>query len=323
MKTICVTGCAGFIGYHICKRLLAAGHEIIGLDNLNTYYHVDLKQHRISHLIENKNFSFFQIDITECHNLSSFISDADTLIHLAAQPGVGRSATHPEEYFYNNVLGSWKVLDACAARHKQKPIKLLYASSSSVYGDNDDLCREFMNTSEPLSFYAATKKSNEIMAHSYSHIYGFPSIGMRFFTVYGPWGRPDMAYWKFSDAIMNGDPIHLHNSGTVQRDFTYIDDVVDAIMLLLDAPALDYSSAVYNIGSQNPKGVLILLGLIERELGKQAYSVESMPLPVGMAKCTYADNWKLHEATGFVAKTSLPEGIKKFVDWYKDYHAKK
>jgi UDP-glucuronate 4-epimerase len=304
----------------VCERLLAQGNTVIGIDSLNEYYDPALKRHRILRLNENKNFSFVFANLAEYENLGC----PDTIIHVAAQPGVGRSITDPDEYFNNNVLAFWKVLEACAHSHRLKPVKLLYASSSSVYGDNDQaFCREFMTTSKPLSFYAATKKSNEVMAHSYSHVYGFPSIGMRFFTVYGPWGRPDMAYWKFADAITSGDTIKLHNGGTVTRDFTYIDDVVDAIMLLMDAPAPDHSSTVYNIGSQNPQEVLTLLSLIEKELCKRASSILSVPLPVGMAKRTCADNWKLHTATGYVAKTSLAEGVKKFVDWYKEYHGKK
>lgn len=320
MKIVCVTGCAGFIGYHICKRLLADDYCVLGIDNFDAYYQPGLKKDRLNMLIPNSNFTFFEFDLLD-ENSFFLKCQFDCIIHLAAQPGVGKSITHPHEYLQNNVETFFNVLEACAAQHKTHPIKLLYASSSSVYGDNDQsACREFMNTDMPLSFYAATKKTNELMAYSYSHLYGFPSIGMRFFTVYGPWGRPDMAYWKFANAISNGETITLHNGGQVSRDFTYIDDIVDGIILLMESPMLSHSHEIYNIGSQQPHEVIELLSLIEENLCRRASAIISVPLPAGMAKRTCADNWKLHTATGYVAKTSLAEGVKNFVEWYQRYN---
>ncbi|HUI41566.1 MAG TPA: NAD-dependent epimerase [Terriglobia bacterium] len=336
MAKILVTGCAGFIGFHVSRRLIADGSEVVGLDSLNEYYDVNLKRARLALLHAsvnaNRRFRFVKQDLTDRPATEAlFRSEGfESVIHLAAQAGVRYSLTHPHAYADSNLTGFLNVLEGCrhsGVRH------LLFASSSSVYGGNTRMpfsSRD--NVDHPLSLYAATKKANELMAHAYAHLYRLPCTGLRFFTVYGPWGRPDMALFIFTKAILEGRPIELFNQGEMRRDFTYVDDVVEAVLLLLEKipqpdPAWsegrpDSSSApyrLYNVGGHRPVELSAFVEILERKLGKTAQKI-LLPMQPGDVPATAADIDDLVRDTGFHAQTPVEEGIGKFVDWYREYY---
>lgn len=334
---ILVTGCAGFIGMHISVRLLKDGHEVVGVDNLDAYYDVKLKRARLKQIKVFKKFTFVKLDITSRKKMDDLFAEFDIqrVVHLAAQPGVRYSVKNPYAYIRNNVAGFLNVLEGC--RHHEIN-HLVYASSSSVYGINSAMpFSERQNTDHPASLYGATKKANELMAHAYSHLYGLPTTGLRFFTVYGPWGRPDMSPSLFTKAILEGEPIDVFNHGEMQRDFTYIDDVVEGMVLVLDKPATcdpAYNSAqpdpssssapyrIFNIGNHQPVSLLTYIETIEKELNKKAIK-NMLPLQSGDLPATCADTRKLQAATEFTPSTSLRDGVAKFVAWYLEYYGYK
>jgi UDP-glucuronate 4-epimerase len=322
---ILVTGAAGFIGHHVCRRLLAAGEEVVGLDNLNDYYTPRLKHDRLAQLQGLPGWRFVPGDLTDASGIATLVRDtaAECVINLAAQAGVRWSLERPQAYVDANLVGFANVLEAC--RHAGTP-HLVYASSSSVYGANTKT--PFAETDPvdwPVSLYAATKKANELMAHSYSHLFGLPCTGLRFFTVYGPWGRPDMAYWKFTESILAGTPIEVYGEGLLRRDFTYVDDVVEAIIRMVRRPpaagATDGTTApwrIYNIGNHTPVTVAVLLETLERLCGRRAARV-MRPRPPGDVEATFADVTALARDFGFAPRTPLEDGLGRFVDWYRGW----
>jgi len=332
--TILVTGAAGFIGYHLTKRLLAENFHVIGIDNLNDYYDILLKKDRLKILETDENFQYFKVDLANQESLHSIFENnsIDIVINLAAQAGVRYSLTNPHSYLHSNLSGFLNILEAC--RHYQVK-HLIYASSSSVYGANSKIPFSTKDSVDhPVSLYAATKKSNELMAHTYSHLFSIPTTGLRFFTVYGPWGRPDMAYYSFTKNIIEGKTIKVFNHGEMSRDFTFIDDIVEGIIRLLDHPPQFNSNwnsehpdpstsyapyKVYNIGNNKPVKLMDFIHLLERLIGKKA-KVEFLPMQPGDVKATFADITNLQEDVGFYPSTSLEEGLTHFVDWYKKYH---
>ncbi|ELW9393952.1 TPA: NAD-dependent epimerase [Klebsiella pneumoniae] len=328
-----VTGAAGFIGFHACKRLLDAGHEVVGLDNMNDYYDVNLKQARLD-LLQSPLFSFRKIDLADREGIARLFADEkfNRVIHLAAQAGVRYSLENPFAYADSNLIGYLNILEGC--RHN-KVEHLLYASSSSVYGLNRKMPFSTDDSVDhPVSLYAATKKANELMAHTYSHLYGIPTTGLRFFTVYGPWGRPDMALFKFTKAMLEGKSIDVYNYGKMKRDFTYIDDIVEAIVRMQDiipqpnpewtvetgSPA-DSSAPyrVYNIGNSSPVELMDYITALEDALGMVAEK-NMMPIQPGDVLETSADTKPLYDMVGFRPQTSVKQGVKNFVDWYKAYY---
>ncbi|QIU89572.1 NAD-dependent epimerase [Yokenella regensburgei] len=328
-----VTGAAGFIGYHICKRLLDAGHQVVGIDNLNDYYDVSLKQARLD-LLQSPLFSFHKIDLADLKAMETLFADEkfNRVIHLAAQAGVRYSLENPHIYAESNMMGHLNVLEGC--RHN-KVQHLVYASSSSVYGLNRKMPFSTDDAVDhPVSLYAATKKANELMSHTYSHLYGLPTTGLRFFTVYGPWGRPDMALFKFTKAMLEGKSIDVYNYGKMKRDFTYIDDIAEAVMRLQDvvpvanpewtvetgSPAS--SSApyqVYNVGNSSPVELMDYITALEEAIGTPAQK-NMMPVQPGDVLETSADTTPLFDVTGFKPQTSVKEGVKNFVDWYREFY---
>ena len=309
---ILVTGVAGFIGMHCAERLSARGDEVLGVDNLNPYYSVDLKRDRLKRL----KIDFHAVDIAHATALSAVFDAAkpDAVLHLAAQAGVRYSLQNPMAYVETNLVGFANMLE-CGRRHP--PRHLVYASSSSVYGANKELpWSEHQNVDHPVSLYAATKKSNELMAHVYSHLYGLNTTGLRYFTVYGPWGRPDMSPMLFARAIMEDQPIQVFNHGDMQRDFTYVDDIVEGTLRVLDRPT---RYAVYNIGNHQPVALLDYIALLEEALGKKA-RLEMKPMQPGDVKATYADTAALSNVVGFAPATPLAQGLKKFAAWFKQYY---
>jgi len=320
---ILITGCAGFIGFHLTKLLIEnINVEVFGIDNMNAYYDVDLKKTRLKILKKNKNFKFEKIDITnENKLLSSFNRNSYThVIHLAAQAGVRYSIENPETYVQNNLVGFFNVLNLS---NKFKIKHFLFASTSSVYGSSKKFpLNEDLKTDSPLSFYAATKKSNELMAYSYSNIYKLPCTALRFFTVYGPYGRPDMALFLFTEAILNNKKINLNNSGKHIRDFTYIDDVTNAVQKMIKKPSKkNIPYEVYNVAGANPKNLKYFLSIIEKNLKKKS-KIFNRPLQKGDVYKTYGDNRKLKKRTNFSTKFTIEVGIKKFLEWYRDYYKK-
>ena len=319
MKVL-VTGAAGFIGMHCAARLLARGDAVVGLDNLNDYYAVSLKEARLAALGARAAFRFERMDIADGPALHALFAreKPDAVLHLAAQAGVRYSLENPAAYVQSNLVGFANVLEAC---RRHPPRHLVYASSSSVYGSNRKLpWSEADNVDHPVSLYAATKKANELMAHSYSHLFGLPATGLRFFTVYGPWGRPDMSPMLFASAIMEGRPIQVFNHGDMQRDFTYVDDIVEGTIRVLDRPAGGTPPCeVFNIGNHTPVGLLDYVAAMERALGREA-KLELKPMQPGDVKSTYADTTRLAEATGFAPSTPLDEGLARFADWFKRYY---
>jgi len=335
MKII-VTGAAGFIGFHLSRKLLSEGHEVFGIDNLSDYYDVNLKYDRLKQIENESNFSFHKLDIADNNAISQFFSnvDAQRVVHLAAQAGVRYSIENPHAYIHSNIDGFINILEGC--RHHNIEY-LVFASSSSVYGANTKMPFSVHdNVDHPLSLYAATKKSNELMAHTYSHLYELPVTGLRFFTVYGPWGRPDMSLFKFTKNIFDDKPIDVFNMGNHRRDFTYIDDIVDGVVKTLniipqinenwksDLPDPGTSLApyrLYNIGNNNPVELLRFIEIIEECTGKKAKK-NFLPLQPGDVPETYADIDDLKNITGFTPTTNIETGVTKFIDWYKSYYCK-
>ncbi|WP_137919877.1 NAD-dependent epimerase [Hydrogenophaga sp. 2FB] len=321
---ILLTGAAGFIGAHTAQRLLARGDTVLGIDSLNDYYDVALKRARLAPLLQQPGFAFEQVDVADREGMAKLFATHrfDAVIHLAAQAGVRYSITHPMAYLDSNLAGFGHILEGCRA---QKPRHLVYASSSSVYGGNTKMPFEETDAVDhPVSLYAATKKANELMAHTYSHLYGLPTTGLRFFTVYGPWGRPDMAYFSFTRAVLEGRPIQVFNHGQMKRDFTYIDDIVEGVLRVLDKPATPETAGgapyrIFNIGNNDPVPLMDFIGCIENALGKEAVK-EFLPMQDGDVPATYASTDALHRWVGFAPSTPLKDGIERFVRWYRDYH---
>ena len=313
-----ITGAAGFIGFHLSKKFCEEGIEVTGIDNLNPYYDTKLKQARLSELKKFGNFNFVKTDIAEKKELNKFFSEnkIENIIHLAAQPGVRYSITNPAESIRNNVNAFFNLLECC----KENNIKsLIFASSSSVYGNNSKIPFSVKeNVDHPVSLYAATKKSNELMAYTYHHLYNFPVTGLRFFTVYGPWGRPDMAYFRFTEKILKGETIDVYNFGKMERDFTYIDDVTESIYRLVKTD-LNNQYRIFNIGGEHPVNLLYFIETLEKCLGRNALKnlCEMQP---GDVLVTCSDSSELSDVTGFKPGIRIEEGLKKFADWYKDYY---
>ena len=333
MKVL-ITGVAGFIGMHTAQRLLAKGVEVVGIDNLNDYYDVQLKEDRLKQLTGLKGFRFIRMDMADRQATETLFAAEkfNRVVNLAAQPGVRYSLQNPHAYIQSNIVGFLNILEGC--RHN-KVEHLAYASSSSVYGANTHMPFSVHdNVDHPVSLYAATKKSNELMAHTYSHLYGLPTTGLRFFTVYGPWGRPDMSPSLFTSAIRAGRPIDVFNQGKMQRDFTYIDDIVEGVVRVLDKtatanPAFDRSQPdaatsnvpfrVYNIGNHEPVELMTFIGTIEDAVGQMAVK-NMLPMQDGDVEATYANIDDLRQAVGFSPSTPLKEGIEKFVAWHREYY---
>ncbi|KAB2927278.1 MAG: NAD-dependent epimerase [Dechloromonas sp.] len=331
---ILVTGAAGFIGMTTSLRLLARGDTVVGLDNLNDYYEVSLKENRLARLTGHPGFRFVKLDVADRAGMETLFAAEkfDKVIHLAAQAGVRYSLQNPHAYIDSNLVGFTNILEGC--RHN-KVAHLVYASSSSVYGGNTKMpFSEHDSVDHPVSLYAATKKANELMAHTYSHLYGLPTTGLRFFTVYGPWGRPDMALFLFTKAILEGRPIDVFNHGNMRRDFTYIDDIVEGVIRVLDRTAeanpiygalsADPATSnvpyrVFNIGNNNPVQLLDFIGAIEKALGRSAEK-RLLPLQDGDVPATYADTSLLNDWVGFVPGTPVEEGVSRFVAWYREYY---
>ena len=334
MGKILVTGAAGFIGFHVSRRLLSRGEQVVGLDNLNSYYDVRLKQARLAQLQDQQGFSFHQLDLSDRDGMTGmFAGDRPArVVHLAAQAGVRYSLTNPHAYVDSNLTGFMNILEGC--RHNGVE-HLVYASSSSVYGANTNMpFSVHQNVDHPLSLYAATKKANELMAHTYAHLYDLPCTGLRFFTVYGPWGRPDMALFLFTRAILEGRAIDVFNHGKMRRDFTYVDDIVEGIIRTLDHTASsnpDWSGdrpdpatsrapyRLYNIGNHNPVELMYLIETLETALGKKA-ETNMLPMQPGDVPATYADVDDLTRDVGFKPATPIEVGVKKFVEWYREFY---
>ena len=329
-----VTGCAGFIGFHMAEHLLRAGQPVIGIDNINDYYDPALKHARLDLLKQNPNFTFLKLDLADRAGMKALFERYrfSVVVHLAAQAGVRYSLQNPHAYADSNLEGFINVLEGCrhnGCRH------LLFASSSSVYGANTKLPFSVHdNVDHPISLYAATKKANELVAHSYSHLYGLPTTGLRFFTVYGPWYRPDMALYLFAQAITAGQPINLFNNGNMRRDFTYVDDVVEAMARIIERPPqgdADWSGAkpdpgsskapwkIYNIGNNKPEELMHVVSLLEQGFGREAQK-KLMPMQAGDVLETFADVEDLVRDIGFSPKTRIEDGVARFVAWYREYH---
>lgn len=335
MARVLVTGAAGFIGYHLCERLLAEGWEVSGLDNLNPYYDVTLKEARLARLQSQPNFRFERVELAEMAGMEAFFAQyrPEVVVNLAAQAGVRYSLENPHVYVNSNVVGFVNLLECCRNHAVQH---LVFASSSSVYGANTHMPFSVQDrVDHPVSLYAATKKANELMAHTYSHLFRLPVTGLRFFTVYGPWGRPDMAPFLFTKAILEGLPIEVFNEGRMQRDFTYVDDIVEGVVRVMarvpvpnpdwnsDVPEADTSSApyrLYNIGNHQPVELMHFIRVVEQCTGRKA-QMNMRPAQPGDVMTTYADVTALTRDTGFCPTTTIEEGLERFVAWYRDYYA--
>ena len=333
---ILVTGAAGFIGFHTSNKLLARGDTVVGLDNLNDYYDVNLKKARLALLEAQPGFSFAKVDLQDREAVTAVFAQHpfDAVINLAAQAGVRYSLENPHAYIDSNIVGFTNILECC--RHHNTG-HLVYASSSSVYGINSSMPFSVHdNVDHPISLYAASKKANELMAHTYSHLFGVPTTGLRFFTVYGPWGRPDMALFLFTKAILAGEPIQVFNHGQMQRDFTYVDDIVEGVVRVMDQPAAanpEWDSAdpdpgtssapyrLYNIGNNSPVMLLDYIAAVEKALGKKA-EMEMLPMQPGDVAATCADIDALEQAVGYRPNTPIEEGVNNFISWYLDYSCK-
>ena len=334
MKVL-VTGAAGFIGMHVCERLLARGDEVVGVDNLNDYYDVALKEARLARLTPDPRFKFSRLDIADRAGIAALFAAErpQQVINLAAQAGVRYSLQNPDAYVDSNVVGFVNILEGC--RHNGVE-HFVYASSSSIYGGNERMpFSEHDNVDHPVSLYAATKKANELMAHTYSHLFGLRTTGLRFFTVYGPWGRPDMALFLFTRAMLEDRPIDVFNHGKMRRDFTYIDDITEGVIRVLDKPpqadpgfdrqmpdpATSWAPyRIFNIGNHQPVELMAYIDALEQALGKTAIK-NFLPLQDGDVPATYADTSELTRVTGFSPRTSVTEGVRRFVDWYRSYHS--
>jgi UDP-glucuronate 4-epimerase len=334
MARILVTGAAGFIGFHVAQRLLTRGDDVVGLDNVNDYYDVGLKRDRLRQLSDQARFSFVEIDVADREAMPALFRQQtfETVIHLAAQAGVRYSLENPHAYVDSNLVGFVNILEAC--RH-HRVRHLTYASSSSVYGANTTMpFSVHHNVDHPLSLYAASKKANELLAHTYSHLYDLPTTGLRFFTVYGPWGRPDMALFKFTRAILGGEPIEVYNHGRMQRDFTYIDDIAEGVIRVADRvpagnqqwsgdqPDPGTSRApyrIYNIGNHQPVELMDLIAELERCLGREAEK-RFLPMQPGDVPATFADVDDLVRDVGFRPATPIEDGVREFVHWYREYY---
>ena len=312
-----ITGCAGFIGYHLCKKILEKNKiaKIYGVDNINDYYDINIKLERLKDLRKYKNFEFKKIDIKNYEKINSYLKSKKIvyLVNLAAQAGVRHSIDNPHDYIDSNIVGFINILEGC---RKQNIENFIFASSSSVYGNNREAPFSVTDrVDNPISLYAATKKSNELIAYTYSHLYKIPTIGLRFFTVYGPWGRPDMAYYKFSEKIISNNSISLYNNGKMKRDFTYIDDIIDGIMLCLNKK---YEFEIFNLGNGNTEELLDMVNILENYLNKKAIT-HFKDMQPGDVKMTSADINKTSKMIGYSPRTNLDEGLMKFVDWYTNY----
>lgn len=321
---ILITGAAGFIGFHLSKKLLEMGHEIHGIDNLNDYYDLNLKKARLNQLEKYPSFCFYQLDIADHQGIRETFNNInfDYIINLAAQAGVRHSIEKPFSYLESNLAGFLSILEL--ARHQKCLKHFLYASSSSVYGNSEQTpFSEEQKLDEPVSLYAATKKSNELMAHSYSHLYSIPSTGLRFFTVYGPWGRPDMAYFSFTQKILSGEPIRVFNHGNLRRDFTYIDDIIQGIISLLDTPPVAEEQKVpyriLNIGNNQTAPLDHFIATLEKAIGQEAVKIME-PMQAGDVYETYANIDALHNLTGYQPTTTIEQGLPKFIEWYRNYY---
>ena len=323
MEKVLITGGVGFIGFHLSKKLLENNYFVVAIDNMNDYYDVDLKKARLDVLKEYKNFSFYKIDISNKSDLLDLFSDNkfDIVINLAAQAGVRYSIDHPDSYIFSNIVGFFNILECC----RTYPVKhLLFASSSSIYGKNNSIpYKTNDNVDKPVSLYAATKKSDELMAYAYSNLYNIKVTALRFFSVYGPYGRPDMAYFSFTNNIINNKEIKLFNNGDMYRDFTYVLDVVEAVYRLLDKiplkDGLGVYYKVYNIGNNNPVKISYLVEILEKELGKKA-NIKYLPMQPGEVYQTYADISEIKKDISFVPNTSIEDGLHQFVKWYKEFY---
>jgi UDP-glucuronate 4-epimerase len=332
MKVL-VTGAAGFIGMHVCERLLARGDEVVGVDNLNDYYDVALKEARLARLSPNPRFQLSRLDIADREGIAALFAAErpQGVINLAAQAGVRYSLENPHSYVDSNVVGFVNILEGCRYNGVEH---FVYASSSSIYGGNERMpYSEHDNVDHPVSLYAATKKANELMAHTYSHLFKLPTTGLRFFTVYGPWGRPDMAYFLFTRAILEGRSINVFNHGKMRRDFTYIDDITEGVIRILDRPpqanpGFDRQTPdpatswapyrVLNIGNNQPVELMVFIEALEQALGKSA-TKNFLPMQDGDVPATYADTTEIAREVGFSAGTPVDEGLRRFVDWYRSY----
>lgn len=321
-NTVLVTGAAGFIGFHTTKALLKQGYQVIGIDNLNAYYDVNLKKARLAQLEGQDGFVFSQLDIGDLDGLVALNAEYGPfkkIVHLAAQAGVRYSLENPQAYIHSNILGHLNILEL--ARHIDGFEHLVYASSSSVYGGNKNLPYSVKQSVDmPVSLYAATKRSDELMSHTYAHLYGIAQTGLRFFTVYGPWGRPDMAYYLFADAITRGKVIKIYNHGNMKRDFTYIDDIVEGILRALTSPPQqDQLHRVLNLGNHKSENLMAFVACLEDALGQKAEK-ELLPMQPGDVHETYADISETTAAIGYKPQTTIQQGLPQFVAWYKDYY---
>lgn len=334
MANILVTGAAGFIGYHLTQRLLADGHQVVGLDNLNDYYDVKLKEARLARLLGRAGFDFAKIDLADRKNVEAlFLGNRfDRVVNLAAQAGVRYASKNPQAYIQSNIVGFLNVLESCRTTDVRH---LVFASSSSVYGANTHMpFSESDNVDHPVSLYAASKKSNELMAHTYAHLYRLPTTGLRFFTVYGPWGRPDMSLFLFTKAILEDRPIDVFNNGQHRRDFTFVEDIVEGIVRVIDKvadPDPNWNSdkpnpatsnapyRIYNIGNNRSVELMYLIQLLEEAIGRKAKK-NMLPIQPGDVPATYAEIESLFKAVGFKPKVSIEEGVRRFLAWYKEYY---
>ncbi|RLE17446.1 MAG: capsular biosynthesis protein CpsI [Acidobacteria bacterium] len=335
-RSALVTGAAGFIGFHLSRRLLEMGWDVVGIDNLNDYYDPSLKRARLEILEEYERFAFNRLDLADREGMEHLFDDTafGVVVNLAAQAGVRYSIENPRAYIDSNIVGFLNILEGC--RHSESVRHLVYASSSSVYGANTSYPFSVHdNVDHPVSLYAATKKSNELMAHTYSHLYGLPTTGLRFFTVYGPWGRPDMALFKFTRAIRAGEPIDVYGQGDMRRDFTYIDDIVEGVVRVMtnvpqpdpqwtgDAPDPSSSASpwrVFNIGNSDSVELLRFIEVIEDAIGKKGVK-NLLPMQPGDVRATAADVKALSDAVGFKPSTPIEEGVRRFIDWYREYYS--
>ena len=328
-----VTGAAGFIGYHTALKLCELGYQVLGIDNLSSYYEIELKEARLKNLQDQENFSFEKIDLKDVSGIEDLFRENifDRVIHLAAQPGVRYSLDNPMVYAESNLIGHLNILEAC----RNHPIEhLIYASSSSVYGMREnEILSTLNNVDHPISLYATTKKSNELMSHVYSHLFDIPSTGLRFFTVYGPWGRPDMALFKFTKLILKQEPIYLNNGGDMARDFTYIDDIVEGIIRIQDKiPEINLNVEgdpsqsslapyrIFNIGKGQPQNLRDFVTILEDNLGVKA-NIQYRDMQPGDVITTHADTNQLFDYIGYNPKITIEEGVKRFVDWYREYYS--